>query len=56
MGEINQKQCTLKFIKVKGHSSNKFNNMADELAVNAKMEAFKTEKTTFFDEKSKYVD
>ena len=61
MDEINQKHCTLKFIKVKGHSSNKFNNIADELAVNAKMNAFKTGKTTYFNEndgllggKSKY--
>ena len=61
MGEINQNRCTLKFIKVRAHSSNQFNNKADELAVNAKIDAFKTGKTTYFNEndgllggKSKY--
>ena len=61
MDEINQKPSTLKFIKVRGHSSIQFNNKADELAVNAKINAFKTGKTNYFNEndgllggKSKY--
>ena len=63
MGEIRNNSCILNFIKVKGHSSNKYNDEADKLAVDAKMDAFKTDKTTYFDEndgllgkKSKYVD
>jgi len=43
--KINEKSCTLKFIKVEGHSSNVLNNRVDELAVNAKMNAFKTGQT-----------
>ena len=61
--EIRNNSCILNFIKVKGHSSNKYNDEADKLAVDAKMDAFKTDKTTYFDEndgllgkKSKYVD
>ncbi|MBR0271227.1 MAG: ribonuclease HI [Methanobrevibacter sp.] len=45
MSEIKNKSCILNFIKVKGHSSDRFNNMADELAVSAKSEAFKSQKT-----------
>lgn len=61
MEQIDNNSCTLRFIKVKGHSSNKFNNVADELAVNAKMTAFKTKKIVYYAEndgllggKSKY--
>lgn len=46
MGEIDEKSCLLRFIKVKGHSSNELNRKADALAVNAKQNAFKTGKTT----------
>ena len=63
MGEINKKSCILKFVKVKGHSSNIWNNKADKLAVDAKNDAFKSGKTTYYAEndgflggKSKYVD
>lgn len=49
MGEIDEKSCTLNFIKVKGHSLNKFNNKADKLAVDAKMMAFKSGGTVFYD-------
>lgn len=62
MADIKVKSCILKFIKVKGHSSNRWNNKADELAVNAKNRAFKSGKTIYYDEndgllggKSKYV-
>ena len=63
MTEIDKKSCILKFVKVKGHSSNEWNNKADELAVNAKSDAFKSGKTVYYDGndgllggKSKYVD
>lgn len=63
MVEINRKSCILKFIKVKGHSSNKWNNKADELAVGAKNDAFKSRKTVYYDKndgllggKSRYAD
>lgn len=63
MDEIDKKYCLLRFVKVKGHSSDKWNNEADELAVNAKNDAFKSGKTTYYDkndgllgEKSKYAD
>ena len=63
MGEIRNNSCILNFIKVKGHSSNKYNDEADKLAVDAKIDAFKTGKTTYFDEndgllgkKYKYAD
>ena len=45
MGEIENKNCELLFVKVKGHSNNVLNNEADELAVNAKSEAKRTGKT-----------
>ena len=63
MGEIDEKSCSLIFVKVKGHSSNKWNNKADELAGNAKNQAFKSGKTVYYDKndgllgaKSKYAD
>lgn len=63
MSGISKNSNELKFIKVKGHSSNKFNNKADELAVNAKMDAFKSGETVYYGEndgllggKSKFVD
>ena len=63
MAEITNNSCILNFVKVKGHSSDEYNNKADKLAVDAKMDAFKTGKTTYFNEndgllgkKSKYVD
>ena len=55
--------CMLKFKKVKGHSSNQWNNKADELAGTAKNIAFKSGKTVYYGEndgllgeKSNYVD
>ena len=63
MAKINKKSCILKFVKVKGHSSNNWNNKADKLAVDAKNDAFKSGKTIYYDEddgllggKSKYAD
>lgn len=63
MSEIKNNSCILNFKKVKGHSSNKYNDEADKLAVDAKIDAFKTGKTTYFDEndgllgkKYKYAD
>lgn len=51
MSKIKNKACHLKFIKVKGHSSNKHNAKADKLAVDAKSHAFKTGKTLGFNKK-----
>ena len=45
MGEIEDKNCELLFVKVKGHSNNVLNNEADELAVEAKSVAKATGKT-----------
>ena len=63
MADIDDNGCTLRFLKVKGHSYDKMNNNADELAVEAKMYAFKSGKTTYFDKndgllggKSKFAD
>ncbi len=63
MALIDKKSCILKFVKVKGHSSNIWNNKADKLAVDAKNVAFKSGKTTYYAKndgllggKSKYVD
>ena len=63
MADIDDNGCTLRFLKVKGHSSDKMNNKADELAVEAKMYEFKSGKTTYFDKndgllggKSKFAD
>lgn len=63
MANIKSKSCMLKFKKVKGHSSNQWNNKADELAGTAKNIAFKSGKTVYYGEndgllgeKSKYVD
>lgn len=63
MANIKSKSCVLKFIKVKGHSSNQWNNKADELAVKAKNNAFQSGKTIYYNKndgllggKSKYVD
>ena len=63
MANINKKSCILEFVKVKGHSSNNWNNKADKLAVDAKNDAFKSGKTIYYDEndgllggKSKYAD
>lgn len=42
MGEIEDKNCELLFVKVKGHSNNVLNNEADQLAVEAKNTAKKT--------------
>ncbi|WP_407382064.1 RNase H family protein [Methanobrevibacter sp.] len=39
---------TLSFVKVKGHSSNRFNIKADKLAVNAKQVAFNSQKTVAY--------
>ena len=62
MADIKDKSCMLKFIKVKGHSSNRWNNEADQLAINGKNAAFRSGKTVYYDEndgllggKSKYV-
>lgn len=51
MAQIKNSSCILKFIKVRGHASNKFNNKADKLAVDAKANAFKTGKTTGYNNK-----
>ncbi|MBE6510691.1 MAG: hypothetical protein E7Z74_05430 [Methanobrevibacter millerae] len=45
MGDIENKSCVLVFTKVKGHSSNPYNNKADNLAVNAKKLAFESGET-----------
>ncbi len=36
-----EKECDLRFVKVKGHSNNQLNNEVDKLAVNAKNDARK---------------
>lgn len=63
MGEISKNSNELRFIKVKGHSSNIFNNKTDELAVNSKRNAFQSGKTVYYREndgllggKSKFAD
>lgn len=45
MGEIENENCSINFRKVKGHSKNKLNQQADELAVNAKKRAKISKKT-----------
>lgn len=45
MSEIENKDCDIKFRKVKGHSNDALNQEADSLAVNAKKIAKKTQKT-----------
>jgi len=45
MGEIENKNCELLFVKVKGHSNNVMNNAADKLAVEAKGVAKRTGET-----------
>ena len=45
MVEIENRNCEINFRKVKGHSKNKLNQLADELAVEAKKQAKITQKT-----------
>ena len=45
MGDIDNKNCELLFVKVRGHSNNVLNNEADKLAGEAKINAKKTGKT-----------
>lgn len=45
MGEIENRNCELLFVKVKGHSGNVMNNAADKLAVEAKGVAKRTGET-----------
>lgn len=52
MAQIEDKSCNLKFIKVRGHSTNRLNVMADRLAVDAKAVAFKTGKTVGYNNKN----
>lgn len=49
MENIENKSCFLVFTKVKGHSSNPYNDKADDLAVNAKKLAFESGKTIGYD-------
>ena len=51
MGDIEDKGCELLFVKVKGHSNNALNNEADELAVEAKVDAKKTGRIIGYDNK-----
>lgn len=46
--ELENIQCEILFVKVKGHSNNVLNNEADRLAVEAKKTAEKTGKTVGF--------
>lgn len=45
MEDINQNECEILFVKVKGHSNNALNNEVDRLAVRAKKTAERTGKT-----------
>lgn len=51
MSEIENKDCEIKFKKVKGHSHDRLNQQADDLAVKAKINAKKTQKTTGYNQK-----
>ena len=52
MAEIENDSFILNFVKVKGHSSDRFNNEADKLADDAKQAAFKSKKTVGYDGKN----
>lgn len=51
MSEIEKRKCEINFRKVKGHSKNRLNQLADELAVNAKKQAKISKKTVGYNNK-----
>lgn len=49
MNEVENRNCSINFRKVKGHSNNQLNKRADMLAVTAKKQAKKSGKTIGYD-------